>query len=151
MQLKKFVFLLGFITFLATPGAGASPGDSSQNFTGATALPGDGAFRYLHNLAGVYTGTVNSAGITIPMITEFFVGKDGHVFGAYKMTEASGIVEGELYEFRAEDSHTLTATWKDKYGSGLLRMRFTNNGREFKGLWGPDTQHAIMRWDGTKK
>lgn len=155
MQLRKYVFLLGFMITLAGANAVGSPGDTSlqrpDNSTGAVDPSGDAPFRLLNNLAGVYLGTVRSGGHAIPISTEFFVDKDGNISGAYTMTESSGIVEGMLYEFRSEGGYTLTATWRDKYGSGALRMIFSHDGHLFRGFWGPDDQHAMMQWDGTKK
>lgn len=101
-------------------------------------------------LTGIYTGEVNSGGTNTPIVTELFVGPDGHLSGKYTMQESTGPAEGQLYDIRREGPYTLLAAWKDKYGTGALRMLFSANGASFRGFWGNSKHATLLRWDGQK-
>ncbi len=105
----------------------------------------------LQNLSGTYIGQVTSV-INIPIKTEFSVNDKGVRSGTYVMTERDGVqVSGTLDEFKQEGPYTLLVSWHDKYGSGKLRMLFSQQQRSFKGFWGPHSDGTLMRWDGVKE
>ncbi|MDP2153951.1 MAG: hypothetical protein Q8J66_09880 [Methylotenera sp.] len=105
----------------------------------------------LQNLSGTYIGQVVSV-INIPIKTEFSVNDKGVRSGQYVMTEQDGtLVSGTLDEFKQEGPYTLLVSWHDKYGSGKLRMLFSQQQLLFKGLWGHHADSTLMRWDGVKE
>ena len=80
----------------------------------------------------------------------FVVCCDGELKGTYKITEEDGVEQGCLSDFKWEDDYVLVCTWKDKYGSGTLRMLFSVDLSAFRGFWGEDAKSTLLRWDGER-
>ncbi|MFM8332979.1 MAG: hypothetical protein ACKN9T_14945 [Candidatus Methylumidiphilus sp.] len=88
----------------------------------------------------------------MPIATEFVVDAQSAITGKYQMLDIAGAVEsGELYDIHAEGPYTLKASWKDKYGVGILRLLFSGDYTQFKGFWGITEQNMSMRWDGVRR
>ena len=101
-------------------------------------------------LTGTYKGKVFNGGVLDPVLTTFKLSKDGKVSGTYEMKEEEGIETGTLTNFKWKDAHVLICTWKDKYGSGILKLTFSADRSKFKGFWGGDLRSATLQWDGVK-
>lgn len=108
---------------------------------------------------GTYEGKVVSGIGSISVTTTFVGDKNGLKMGSYVMTEESGKqVPGTLDEFKQEGLYTYLVSWHDKYGSGKLRILFSDFGYVFKGFWGATNQElakkyptqVISAWDGYK-
>lgn len=103
-------------------------------------------------MAGVYQGVLNIKGQDMPVATAFSVDDKAAITGKYQMLEATGAIEeGELYDIHAEGPYTLKASWKDKYGVGILRLLFSGDYLQFKGFWGITDHNMSMRWDGVRR
>lgn len=46
--------------------------------------------------------------------------------------------EGDLTRFAPADGHSGTFTWTDRFGVGVLFVRFAEDGQSFTSAWGQD-------------
>ncbi len=100
---------------------------------------------------GTYHGSVVSSGMLTPVVTHFKTDGNGVISGEYVMQEDENSEEhGTLTDFKWEGQHVLICTWKDKYGTGTLRLLFAPDMSLFRGLWGPDAEQTNLIWDGTR-
>ncbi len=102
-------------------------------------------------LTGSYQGRVYSGNDLDPVLTTFYRDEAGQLVGSYAMGEENGLALGELSHFRREGDFTWVADWKDKYGTGVLRMLFSSNQKVFHGFWGNSSAETYLPWDGVKQ
>ena len=102
-------------------------------------------------LKGVYQGQVFNSGSLDPVQTSFQIDKNGKPKGTYSITEEGGVERGVLSGFKWEADRVLVCTWKDKYGTGILRILFTSDFSSFRGFWGEDAKSTSFPWSGAKK
>ena len=101
-------------------------------------------------LKGTYQGGVFNGDDLTSVLTIFSSAEDGTASGTYAMTEDDGLEIGSLSNFKWEGDHVLVCTWKDKYGTGILRLLFSADRSIFKGFWGADSKTTSQPWDGVK-
>lgn len=104
----------------------------------------------LADLAGTYHGTLWSGGEECPAVTRLILGRGGPR-GTYRFTEAGAAIRGTLGGFRLRGERTVWCRWKDRYGTGDLRMRFSRDLRSFRGLWSADGDEAWLPWTGRRR
>jgi hypothetical protein len=92
------------------------------------------------SVAGLYVGRQWNAGQMQCERTEFSV-RDGALVGHYWIDDAQPF-EGELTGFVPDGGRSGTFTWTDRYGVGVMYVRFAGDGTSFWSMWGlnePDT------------
>lgn len=104
----------------------------------------------LADLAGTYHGRLWSGGEECPAVTRLMLGRGG-VRGTYRFTEAGEVIRGTLGRFRLRGERAVWCRWKDRYGAGDLRMRFSRDLRSFRGLWSADGDEAWLPWRGCRR
>lgn len=102
-------------------------------------------------IVGTYDGRVSNGDDMDPVLTTFFLNESGQIVGKYAMGEEAGLEVGELSNFRIDGDYTFVVDWKDKYGTGVLRMLFSSNYGLFYGLWGKSQLETSLPWNGVKK
>ncbi len=105
----------------------------------------------IQSIVGSYEGSVFSGDDMIRVQTSFSLGESGAISGQYVMVEDDGLEMGTLTNFLVESSYSASMTWADKYGSGILRVVFSEDYSSFVGFWGDDVTPASLPWNGTKK
>lgn len=92
----------------------------------------------IHHLTGTYPSQIVSVYPTEAK-TEFYLNKDGTQAGKYYIFEHQQLkLEGQLEQFEVLDQQTIMASWRDKYGTGKLKMKFSPDFSSFEGKWLPD-------------
>ncbi|ATU92084.1 hypothetical protein [Phyllobacterium zundukense] len=85
--------------------------------------------------AGRFCGEMISSGDYQDVETLLNVDRDGRIAGRYELDEPDGRVEGTLTE-KDSAGTSRTLVWTDKYGTGLLELKFSDDYKGFKGRWG---------------
>ncbi|MGJ8619252.1 MAG: hypothetical protein ACSHWN_02880 [Methylophilaceae bacterium] len=92
----------------------------------------------IHYLTGAYPSHIVSIYPTEAK-TEFFIDANGAQAGKYSIFEHQQLkLEGKLEDFKVLDAHTVIASWRDQYGTGKLKMKFSPDFSSFEGKWLPD-------------
>lgn len=92
----------------------------------------------IHHLNGVYPSHIASV-YPIDAKTEFYIDDAGLQQGKYYFFEHQKMkLEGVLEHFEVVDAHTVVANWRDAYGTGKLKMKFSPDFSSFEGKWLPD-------------
>ncbi len=92
----------------------------------------------IHHLIGSYPSQIISIYPTEAK-AEFFIDANGNQAGKYFIFEQNRVkLAGELNQFIVLDQHTVMASWRDQYGTGQLKMRFSPDFSSFEGKWLPD-------------
>ena len=102
-------------------------------------------------IRGTFQGQVYNGDDMDPVFTTFKPNANGEMSGTYAMGEEDGLELGTLSEFEWEGPYTLKCKWKDKYGTGTLRILFSAEYRMFRGFWGESEVTAFLPWDGVKQ
>ena len=96
---------------------------------------------------GPWLGPVwNGFGIQT-METEFHAGPDGMLVGHYRIHDAVSF-DGTLTEFRLTGTCEADFTWRDRDGTGTVRIRFEPELGRFIGHWGGPDPVAKLVFDG---
>ena len=110
-----------------------------------------GAENTLFNkIQGVYAGQIASGEEMVPVLTAFTIDKKGVLIGAYAMDEVEGLEIGALTVLKKESPYTVSMRWHDKYGTGTVRLLFSEDYVLFSGFWGYEDSPASLYWDGEK-
>lgn len=102
-------------------------------------------------LSGTYEGRVFNGDNMDPVLTTLFINQLGQVIGKYAMGEETGLEIGELSNLKMEGDYTFVFDWKDKYGTGTLRLLFSSDYKTFYGFWGKTKSETVLPWNGIKK
>jgi hypothetical protein len=102
-------------------------------------------------LSGTYEGRVFNGDNMDPVLTTFFIDESGQVLGKYAMGEETGLEVGVLTNLRMEGDYTFVFDWKDRYGTGILRILFSSDYKVFYGLWGKTQSDTLLPWNGIKR
>ncbi len=92
------------------------------------------------SVTGTYAGREWNAGEMQCERTEFSV-RDGALVGHYWVDDADPF-EGDLTNFVPDGGHSGIFTWTDRFGAGVMYVRFAGDGSSFWSMWGltqPDT------------
>ncbi len=111
----------------------------------ATALA-QGGPAWLAEAAGSFSGLVRNAGRMECHRTVFAL--QGGQFVGHYWIDAEDPFEGELTDFRPvpDDDGAGTFTWTDRYGAGVMYVRFAGDYARFAGFWGmaaPDPRNPV--------
>lgn len=110
-----------------------------------------GIDEWFNQVSGSYYGYVDNRGKLDRVVTTLYLDNKGKLKGTYVMGEDEELALGELYEFKSEQRYTAEFTWKDKYGTGRLRIEFSPDLLSFSGNWGRDVYlHEYLTWTGSK-
>ena len=66
--------------------------------------------------------------------------------GRYVIHEKDGDVPGTLTPVRDEGCDTALFRWTDRYGTGLMRLRFRPVQHCFEGAWGRETINPVLTY-----
>ena len=97
---------------------------------------------------GTYEGELTSGELTRRVKTTFKKSSDNQTLGFYAFYDGNNTEKGSLINCHPDDFGTLSCTWQDKYGNGVLKLAFTSTLDEFKGLWGFKTEKPKYVWNG---
>lgn len=110
----------------------------------------------LNTPQGTYAGTIWS-GERVPVFTTFYpqpLGDKKQIYGTFIYQEKDYWVTGSLSDCQFHPDQQILCHWHDKYGSGVMKVRFDNNFESFEGNWGtycgiaPDASYLI--WNGKR-
>lgn len=104
--------------------------------------------KQLSKPAGHYCGKLLSGGDLVDVETSLQVDRRGHISGTYRFDDDGNTTTGTLSEIGASQGGVRTLRWFDRYGMGLLTIRFTSDYRHFDGLWGPQDADPSYTWNG---
>lgn len=102
-------------------------------------------------IIGSYKGIVFNNGNMDKVITTFFLNKNGCVTGTYIIDEEEGKTTGELTDIENNGNDIYMLHWKDKYGTGALKILFSSDYKIFLGFWGNDKNNTSFLWNGMKE
>jgi hypothetical protein len=86
------------------------------------------------SVTGTYVGREWNAGEMQCERTEFSV-RDGALVGHYWIDDPQPF-EGELTGFVSDGGRSGTFNWTDRYGTGVLYVRFAADGTSYWSMWG---------------
>lgn len=99
---------------------------------------------------GSYEGVISLGDATERVVTEISRGTYGEWVGSYEFEDGGVVEPGELYDGRFEGPYTLSFEWKDRFGTGRLRIVMAGDGSAFTGFWGESDESAVYFWTGDK-
>ena len=102
-------------------------------------------------ILGTFQGDVFNGGGMDRVLTNFRKNADGKISGTYVISEENGHEAGTLSKFKREGPYTLKCEWKDKYGTGTLRILFSSQYKLFRGFWGEAEGDTSLPWNGVKR
>ena len=97
---------------------------------------GAAAPNWAESVTDTYLGREWNAGVMACSRTRFSV-QGGALVGHYWVSDDEPF-EGELTGFVAGPGQDGRFVWSDRYGQGLLEIRFAADGQSFTSLWGAD-------------
>lgn len=105
----------------------------------------------LPQVAGKFCGVIWSNGINAKAVTVLAVAADGSFAGEY-IFAPNGLppVSGVLEMQGAIRRRVADFVWRDKYGTGVLTLRFSANFHSFAGKWGLADQVPRFKWNGRR-
>ncbi len=106
-------------------------------------------------MQGLYTGELSGEDYSAPVITELFLIDEDELLGSYFVeapldSETTELVLGVLSDCELVSSHRLNCLWSDRFGSGTLKLTFTEDYQSFEGQWSPDLENAAYPWGGER-
>jgi hypothetical protein len=90
---------------------------------------------WFSNVLGPYEGPVRNAGQIEHLTTRFELDAAGHLIGHYHV-EDDPPFDGELTDFVPDGDQQGTFIWQDRFGSGVVHVRFDPEHSRFTGRWG---------------
>ena len=84
-------------------------------------------------------------------MTAFNIDGQGVVRAKYQVSETNGIVDGELKDCRESGMREMKCKWEDAYGRGPLKLTFSEDYRQFDGLWRFEGKQEDSPWNGLKQ
>lgn len=103
---------------------------------------------------GRFLGCVTSLGVLTPVVTRL---TDQHrgIGGTFTYLDEGVPVDGTLEHIGVGDGLSYSMVWKDKYGSGELRIQFTADTNAFSGRWttygeGSQADSFAQFWSGQR-
>lgn len=110
---------------------------------------------WLEQVPGSYSGKVSGEDYSDPVITEFFLTPEGNVLGSYAIAEptdraVTAWALGLLTDCEAIAIAQLNCTWRDRYGSGTLKLTFADDFASFEGRWNATSAVESYPWTGQR-
>ncbi len=99
---------------------------------------------------GEYKSIIESGDRDLLGATSFSMNEEGVLTGRYEMRESDATVSGELYDCVSLGVGSLSCTWKDKYGDGILQLQFSADFLRFEGRWSIPGKARQYSWSGVK-
>jgi hypothetical protein len=101
-------------------------------------VPAAAADSWFGQVLGPYEGPVRNAGEIQHLTTRFELDAAGHLIGHYHV-EDDPPFDGELTDFAPDGELQGTFIWQDRFGSGVVHIRFEPEHGRFTGRWGPES------------
>jgi hypothetical protein len=102
------------------------------------------------DITGPWVGPVRNEGLIEELATEFSLAPDGRPEGRYHVAAAEPF-DGTLGDFEETGPCEGDFTWTDRYGSGIVHIRFLPQRGRFLGNWGLDVPDAGHIFDGYRR
>ncbi len=99
---------------------------------------------------GNYQSQIWSAGSLVSGTTKFRETSDGSLEGSYTMSEQGEVVSGTLSQCQAMQVRVVRCVWNDRYGTGNLKVTFSENSSSFDGYWGTESSELTLPWSGSR-
>lgn len=100
-------------------------------------------------IIGAYQSEISGGRNKLSGVTRFSINSAGQLIGAYSYQEDTKTVKGELSDCtEIKRKHALSCFWKDKYGTGMLVMGFSDDLRSFDGYWNTYGSLRRLPWNG---
>ena len=96
---------------------------------------------------GPWRGPVRNGPGLQTMETEFRQQPDGTLAGSYHVHDSVPF-DGSLTEFRPTGNCEADFTWKDRFGTGTVHIRFEPESGRFLGYWGVTAPIPGLLFDG---
>lgn len=97
-----------------------------------------------------YQSQIWSADSLVSGTTEFRKTSDGSIEGSYTMNEQEEVVPGTLSQCQTMQVRVMRCVWNDKYGTGSLKVTFSENFSSFDGYWGGENSESAFPWNGSR-
>ncbi|HPE60060.1 MAG TPA: hypothetical protein PLB10_06955 [Thiolinea sp.] len=102
-------------------------------------------------IEGEYIGRVYNGDNMDPVLTRFEIDASGQLKGNYLLQDdEDGIDTGEMLNPRPDGAYTLILDWKDKHGTGVVRLLFSADYSHFQGFWGQQEDDTSQPWNGRR-
>ncbi len=102
-------------------------------------------------IVATFEGHIFNGNRMVPGLTTFTIQDGNRLSGTYVIEDENGAEAGSLSAFQWEGSHTVNCIWRDKDGSGHLRILFSADFRSFRGYWGNSADTTSFPWDGVRE
>ncbi len=100
---------------------------------------------------GSYEGFLVSGTQKNRVVSTFRNSSDGKIFGEYVFYENGAPVYGTFPSCKADKKGEMVCNWQDKYGTGILEMKFSKSLNEFRGFWGTSKINTAFFWNGMRR
>ena len=98
-----------------------------------------------------FEGKLNSSGKDVPVVTTFFIDKEGKIVASYIFYQDSYSYIGMLYDCRVLTTQLLNCVWKDEWGDGELKVTFSKDFDSFNGFWNDSRDSSTNYiWNGKR-
>ncbi len=103
------------------------------------------------SVIGNFESEIVSSSVAYPGETQFY-NEAGRIKGFYYFEENGRRIEGVLTScHRAVNPVSVTCSWSDQYGQGLVDFTFTSDFQSFKGFWrAKGVSHTKYPWNGSR-
>jgi hypothetical protein len=102
-------------------------------------------------IVATFEGRIFSDSGSDPVLTTFTIEGGDRLNGTYVIENENGVEAGNLSGFKWEGAYTVSGVWRDKKGSGHVRILFSADFRSFRGYWGDAADTTSFPWDGVRK
>ena len=103
------------------------------------------------NIVGIFEGIIETDGNLEPGNTTFDVSANQKITGSYVFGSEGNRETGILRKCKLRGQR-LNCRWSDAYGSGRLRVKFSQSFCDFKGTWSISDQPSTKyKWTGSNK
>ncbi|MEO0868103.1 MAG: hypothetical protein AAFY17_06565, partial [Cyanobacteria bacterium J06642_11] len=103
---------------------------------------------WVDNIVGSYNSRIWNGVEPVAGKTEFLMTENSTLIGSYVMDDPSGLALGVLTECQPSEPRLLNCTWYDRYGTGDLDVRFSEDFVRFEGTWGSPEFSERFGWQG---
>jgi len=140
---------LGPATEVSVPEPSPDALDDEPAISDGEQLPADSAAPRLASYAGRFQGELLSTNELVPAMT-YLRWKHGALTGSYTFGRELD-ERGTLRDCSEPEPDVVRCEWRDEYGTGLLKLHFSNDTSYFEGEWSPEDEPELSHpWTGMR-
>ena len=106
---------------------------------------------WLSSINGTFFGLVSTGNALVDIETTFNYFGSEPFSGSYIYANSGKLIRGVLNNCVSKNKRYLICTWSEKYSSGPLEIKFSQNLRSFNGNWALSANpNQEFPWNGTR-